>query len=290
MSDTTPDGTKQTQHPAPKPASLAGLTGAPAAVYTALVGHPQGATVTELALSADVGRSTTGKALTLLEKHGLAVRTPGGHEGARRTPDRWHPAPEREAAPGEDTNDAPVEAQPEPSSAPAPQPGALPEESNGPDAASAANTPSAPESSASNASTVFPVSSQQGAPQPDAEASDGEDNHVENPRDEDGDSPKQKESQPPHETTGERPTPPGMATPYAANGKKRLAPGGLRQMVIDHLTAHPGEAFTATKISRQIEKSSGAIANALVTLAAQGVAEQVSEKPRTYRLATSGDK
>ncbi|MFI9586834.1 hypothetical protein ACIHCQ_34550 [Streptomyces sp. NPDC052236] len=28
-------------------------------------------------------------------------------------------------------------------------------------------------------------------------------------------------------------------------------------MVIDHLEAHPGEAFTATKISRLIEKSSG---------------------------------
>ncbi|KNE83825.1 MULTISPECIES: hypothetical protein [Streptomyces] len=290
MSDTTPDGTKQTQHPAPKPASLEGLTGAPAAVYTALVGHPDGATVTELALSADVGRSTTGKALTLLEKQGLAVRTPGGHEGARRIPDRWRPAPEREDASGEGAAHAPAEAHPEPSATPAPQPGALPEESNSPVAETAANTGSAPEGSASNASTVFLVSSQQGAPQPDAEAGDAKDNHIGNPRDEDGDSPKQKELQPPHETTGQRPTPPGMATPYAASGKKRLAPGGLRQMVIDHLTAHPGEAFTATKISRQIEKSSGAIANALVTLAAQGVAEQVSEKPRTYRLATSGDK
>ncbi|MBQ0987770.1 hypothetical protein KBZ10_25275 [Streptomyces sp. F63] len=290
MSDTTPDGTKQTQHPAPKPASLAGLTGAPAAVYTALVGHPDGATVTELALSADVGRSTTGKALTLLEKQGLAVRTPGGHEGARRIPDRWRPAPEREAAPGEGTNDAPAEAQPEPSADPAPQPGPLPEEGNSPDAETTANTPSAPEGIVPDGSTVFPVSSQQSAPQPDPEAGDGDDNHVENPRDEDSDSPKQEESQPPHGTTGQRPTPPGMATPYSANGKKRLAPGGLRQMVIDHLTAHPGEAFTATKISRQIEKSSGAIANALVTLAEQGVAEQVSEKPRTYRLAASDDK
>ncbi|MFD8723911.1 hypothetical protein ACFV2H_39655 [Streptomyces sp. NPDC059629] len=68
--------------------------------------------------------------------------------------------------------------------------------------------------------------------------------------------------------------------------KKRLAPGALRHMVIDHLQAHPDEAFTATKISRVVEKSSGAIANALITLARQGIAEQVSERPRTYRLAT----
>ncbi|MEV7975247.1 hypothetical protein [Streptomyces sp. NPDC086519] len=57
-------------------------------------------------------------------------------------------------------------------------------------------------------------------------------------------------------------------------------------MVIHHLQAHPGAAFTATKMSRVIEKSSGAIANALVTLARQGIAEQVSERPRTYRPAT----
>ncbi|MCC5035097.1 hypothetical protein DMH02_018230 [Streptomyces sp. WAC 00631] len=290
MSDTTPDGTKQTQHPAPEPASLEGLTGAPAAVYTALVGHPEGATVTELALSADVGRSTTGKALAVLEKQGLAVRTPGGHEGARRVPDRWRPAPEREDAPGEGTDHAPAEAQPEPSADTAPQPGALPEEGNGPDAETAANTPSAPEGSAPNASTVFPVGSQQSAPQPNSEAGVGDGNHVENSHDDDGNDPNREESQPPHGAVGQRTTPPGTATPYTASAKKRLAPGGLRQMVIDHLTAHPGEAFTATKISRQIEKSSGAIANALVTLAAQGVAEQVSEKPRTYRLATSGDK
>lgn len=56
-------------------------------------------------------------------------------------------------------------------------------------------------------------------------------------------------------------------------------------MVIDHLQAHPGEAFTATKISRVIEKSSGAIANALVTLTGQGITEQVSDRPRTYRWA-----
>ncbi|MFD8723896.1 hypothetical protein ACFV2H_39580 [Streptomyces sp. NPDC059629] len=49
---------------------------------------------------------------------------------------------------------------------------------------------------------------------------------------------------------------------------------------------HPDEAFTATKISRVIEKSSGAIANALATLARQGIAEQASERPRTYRLTT----
>ncbi|GES28833.1 serine hydrolase [Streptomyces angustmyceticus] len=48
-------------------------------------------------------------------------------------------------------------------------------------------------------------------------------------------------------------------------------------MVIDHLQAHPDESFTAVRISRIIDKPSGAIANALSRLISLGVAEQVSE-------------
>ncbi|MGW3421176.1 hypothetical protein [Streptomyces phaeochromogenes] len=85
-----------------------------------------------------------------------------------------------------------------------------------------------------------------------------------------------------------QPSQPSHHVPMTAltGGNKRLAPGVLRQLVIDHLNAHPGEAFTATRISRTIDRSSGAIANALETLVRQGIAEQVSERPRTYRPAT----
>ncbi|MFD8726139.1 hypothetical protein ACFV2H_51610 [Streptomyces sp. NPDC059629] len=72
-------------------------------------------------------------------------------------------------------------------------------------------------------------------------------------------------------------------TSLAPSGNQRLAPGGLRQLVIGHLNAHPGEAFTATRISRMIDRSSGAITNALATLARQGLVEQVTDRPRTYR-------
>ncbi|EXU61521.1 hypothetical protein Z951_46880 [Streptomyces sp. PRh5] len=79
-----------------------------------------------------------------------------------------------------------------------------------------------------------------------------------------------------------------IPSPTITSGSKvRLAPGALRDMVVNHLTAHRGEAFTATGISRVIEKSSGAIANALVTLTKRGITEQVTERPRTYRLATT---
>jgi hypothetical protein len=85
------------------------------------------------------------------------------------------------------------------------------------------------------------------------------------------------------------PVAPETAPPAVLTGGGRLAPGGLRQLVIDHLTAHPAEAFTATGISRVIDRSSGAIANALVTLVKQGQAEQVTDRPRTYCLAKSAE-
>ncbi|MEU2721594.1 hypothetical protein [Streptomyces smyrnaeus] len=65
----------------------------------------------------------------------------------------------------------------------------------------------------------------------------------------------------------------------------RLRPGALREMVTAFLAAHPDEAFTATKISRHLEHSSGAIANNLVALTKQGIAKQVSESPRRYQYA-----
>ncbi|MFE0760191.1 hypothetical protein [Streptomyces smyrnaeus] len=65
----------------------------------------------------------------------------------------------------------------------------------------------------------------------------------------------------------------------------RLRPGALREMVTAFLAAHPDEAFTATKISRHLEHSSGAIANNLAKLAKNGIARQVSDSPRRYQYA-----
>ncbi|MFK0295409.1 hypothetical protein ACIQU6_33745 [Streptomyces sp. NPDC090442] len=95
---------------------------------------------------------------------------------------------------------------------------------------------------------------------------------------------------PEHESSSEPLTArPGDAEPpttsAAATWTGRLVPGVLRQMVIDHLQAHPDEAFTATRLSRIIESSSGAIANVLTKLTATGIAEEATSCPRTYRLA-----
>ncbi|MFJ2752724.1 hypothetical protein [Streptomyces sp. NPDC087297] len=66
---------------------------------------------------------------------------------------------------------------------------------------------------------------------------------------------------------------------------KRLARGGLRQMVYEHLEAHPTKAFTAPALSRALDRSAGAIANALVKLKDHGQADLVGESPRQYQLA-----
>ncbi|PZT71574.1 hypothetical protein [Streptomyces sp. AC1-42T] len=65
----------------------------------------------------------------------------------------------------------------------------------------------------------------------------------------------------------------------------RLARGGLRQMVYEHLDAHPGDEVTAPRLAKTLGRSAGAVANALVKLTDQGQAELVGESPRRYRLA-----
>ncbi|MGX1757203.1 helix-turn-helix domain-containing protein [Streptomyces lydicus] len=87
MSDTTPDSTRK-HHAVSAREPLTGLTGAHAAIYAELVGLTEPLTVAELALAAGVGHSTAGRVLNALEKRGVAVRTPGGHDEPRRVPDR----------------------------------------------------------------------------------------------------------------------------------------------------------------------------------------------------------
>ncbi|PGH47132.1 helix-turn-helix domain-containing protein, partial [Streptomyces sp. Ru87] len=269
--------------PAPEP--LTGLTGAPAAIYTELAHHTDGVTAAELALAAGVGRSTAGKALSTLERHGLAVRTPGGHDGPRRTPDHWHLAPTRKG--GDDTANGQqtVSTRPETSTADTPEPDANRSEDE-----NATVDDKTPEVSVAPVDEDTGITTSQGAdtspehePQ-GTEQTDGKDSGAGTPLAHGGkaveeDSASASQASPEHRATSA-----GAIIPLGE--KKRLAPGALRQMVIEHLAAHPGEAFTATKISRVIEKSSGAIANALEKLVNQGIAEQVSDRPRTFRRTT----
>jgi hypothetical protein len=73
----------------------------------------------------------------------------------------------------------------------------------------------------------------------------------------------------------------------AASGRHASAtrPGGLRDLVEEHLRTFPGTSFTPHQIGKVLTRSSGAVANALDKLVSLGVAELATDKPRSYRLA-----
>lgn len=60
-----------------------------ALLLAALTEAPAPVTITDLAEAAGLGKSTLRTHLPALEEEGKAVRTPGGRDGRRRTPDLW---------------------------------------------------------------------------------------------------------------------------------------------------------------------------------------------------------
>ncbi|MFC5188113.1 AAA family ATPase [Actinomadura harenae] len=79
-------------------------------------------------------------------------------------------------------------------------------------------------------------------------------------------------------TTPTTPTAQAITTP-----PNRLGQGELRRRVAVLLAEHPHEAFTPGEIARKLDRSAGAVGNALTTMVGRGQAEQVGEKPRRYR-------
>src|ERR1700734_3088818 len=71
-----------------------------------------------------------------------------------------------------------------------------------------------------------------------------------------------------------------MTTPAAAP-KGRLGNGQLRRQVADYLADHPGPCKTG-EIAKALDRSAGAVGNALATLAGNGEADLVPGKPIRY--------
>ena len=94
------------------------------------------------------------------------------------------------------------------------------------------------------------------------------------------------------EATHAEPEPVAGATdakpPKEDDGSKvRLGSGQLREMVLNHLRAHPDQEFTPSTMGKLLTRSSGAISNACESLLAFGLISRTSEKPRRYRFAAS---
>lgn len=68
----------------------------------------------------------------------------------------------------------------------------------------------------------------------------------------------------------------------------RLGKGALRGMVEDFLTDHPGEQFSPSAIGKALQRSSGAVANALDKLVIDGYAAKVQDAPKRYTAKPAG--
>jgi DNA-binding MarR family transcriptional regulator len=80
------------------------------------------------------------------------------------------------------------------------------------------------------------------------------------------------------------PTPPGA---QSSTGSGRLRPGALRDLVLACLAERPGQALSPTAIAKRLDRSAGAVANALQALAGQGAVVQTQAKPRRYTIAAA---
>jgi predicted transcriptional regulator len=81
------------------------------------------------------------------------------------------------------------------------------------------------------------------------------------------------------------PTRPADPPPARAG---RLGAGQLRQLVLDCLAERPGQALSPTAIAKTLDRSAGAVANALRVLAGQGAVTQTQLNPRRYTITTAG--
>jgi DNA-binding GntR family transcriptional regulator len=58
--------------------------------------------------------------------------------------------------------------------------------------------------------------------------------------------------------------------------------------VLGCLADRPGQALSPTAIAKRLDRSAGAVGNALRVLAGQGAVTQTQAKPRRYTIAPAG--
>ncbi|MDT0263770.1 MarR family transcriptional regulator [Jatrophihabitans lederbergiae] len=80
---------------------------------------------------------------------------------------------------------------------------------------------------------------------------------------------------------------PGKATTAGGSATGRLSKGELGAMVVGYLISHPDDEVGPTVVARALNRSQGAVANALTKLVTTGEVELTSETPRRYRRAAT---
>ncbi len=76
---------------------------------------------------------------------------------------------------------------------------------------------------------------------------------------------------------------PKKATTAGGSATGRLGKGELGAMVVGYLISHPDDEVGPTMVAHALNRSQGAVANALTKLVTTGQAELTSETPRRYR-------
>ena len=83
------------------------------------------------------------------------------------------------------------------------------------------------------------------------------------------------------------PTAPTATAASAAPASRRLPNGELRRQVAEVLARHRGTDLSPRQIAHELRRSSGAVGNALASLADLGHAHQASTKPIRYRATAT---
>lgn len=198
-------------------------------VYKQLVTFTDPVTVDDIAQAAATPRSSTFKALVALEKRGLAGRERGIQNGPHRRPDLWHPTHTKPVPP-----DGSAPKTPAPAEATA-APSTMAELSVG---TTAAETTDAPAPDNPGTAERKPQASSEEPEEPLTREEIGT-----------AETTAPAAALPAPRTATEAVAPAAQPVTGVSDGGKRLAPGHLRQLVLDHLNTHPGQAFTATRIS-----------------------------------------
>jgi hypothetical protein len=242
-----------------------------AAVLAALSAEPGGAPVAVIAGHAGISTAAARKILLAQEKAGTATRVKGGRPGLA---DSWRPATATAAPAGDDS--------------PADNPGAgstaaEPADAGQPGPAAAGGTTQAGEADAGTAQEPDPAVTAEAAGNvlAIAQAADEAGRALAA-----GDLPAALaalDAARDQAACGRR------VIKAAASGRRAPAtrPGALRDLVEEHLRKFPDAAFTPHQVGKVLTRSVGAVANALDKLVSFGIGELVSDKPRSYRLASA---
>jgi MarR family len=253
-----------------------------------LLSADHGATSADLAERGGIGRSTANRTLAGLEARGLARRVSDERTSGVRSPDQWFTAMPDEAAESVSPGQGPVAGDTDTGES-----GTIPTPGNDPHENDPASTPADAQTrpaEAENAGTDPELDGRyttSNEPEPTTDTAPTSTDRTPET------ASTQQERSAVHGADPTDPAPEKIAVPNAETaatapqtqtaGPARLAKGGLRALVAEHLTAHPDQEFTAPKLARILGRSSGAISNVFDTLIKTGQAEMTCEKPRTFR-------